>query len=68
MSFFRRPRATGAHKCGLFCADNWIICGFGVFSEPFGVFFGVGHIGIDRFDGALGQAGVAVDASVGIDQ
>ncbi len=67
-ALFWRSRAAGAHEGGHFCADDREIFGFRVFFEPIHVFFGDRHIGIDGLDRAFREAGVAVDAGVGVDQ
>ena len=50
------------------CADDRVILGLGIFFEPIHVFFGDRHVGIDGLNRAFREAGVAVDAGVGVDQ
>ena len=68
MVLFRLPFASRIIKRGLFCADYRVIFGGRVDLEPTHIFGWDGHIGEDRFDRAFGQAGVAVDARIRVDQ
>jgi hypothetical protein len=63
---FGRTGAARTVQRGNFCADNREIFRFRVFLYPIHIFFGDGHIRKYRFDRTFGQAGVAVDACVGI--
>ena len=47
-------------------ADDRVVFGGGVDLEPREVFLGDRHVRVDGFDGAFGEACVAVDAGVGI--
>jgi hypothetical protein len=65
---FRLTFTSRAVESRLFGADDRVVAGLGVYLQPGEIFLGDGHVGEDRLDGALRQAGVAIDAGVGVDE
>ena len=65
---FRLSLTLRPEEGGLFCADDRVILGFLVYFEPIHIFGRYRHIRKDGFDRAFGNAGVAVDAGVRINE
>jgi len=67
-SLFRLSFTTGAVKSGDLCTDDRVILSLFVDLEPVQIFFRYRHIGEDGLDRAFGNACIAVDAAIGVDE
>src|SRR2546421_9203246 len=67
-ALFRLPLAGRAEEGWNLATDDGVLgCFFYVEGEPFLQVFGQCRVGVDGLDGAFGDAGVAVNACVGVD-